>query len=261
MWLFLWVLIVLGAIGFFLWSYHELFEQKRLWKAFAGRHNLLYQGGKFSDSPAMTGDLKGRKVNFYPQLVENAHNGMTTYNVVEIFLNQVPQTSCVVANIGFSDFVAAVDLPEPFEVDHANWPKDILARQFVEDEPAAWFLDDETRINAIQNLAKLPFHVAFVADGDQAFVAIRTANPLNDEKKFNMLIKKLYEIAAMLETDSAGAVENEPQEEAVKEEIPNQEPDKEKEEVLDDPNLPPMDTTEQEDDNTQNNDNDTKPLI
>ena len=207
MFLFLWVVFVLVAIGFFLWSTHALFEQKRGWKAYSKKLNLNYVAGSMMQSPSMTGEIKGRLLNFYPQITENAQGQRSTQNVVEIFLNSIPDTLCVVASPGFSDFVAALDLPEPFMVEDEAWPKHALARSFEDEMPASWFLQNNNRIKAIESLIKLPFDTAFIADGEQAFIAIRTPNPISEPKKINQLVGKMTQISEMLESET---VINEP---------------------------------------------------
>ena len=202
MWFFLWVIFVLGMAGFFLWSYHTTYEQKRAWKTFAQKFNLQYISNKLMEPPTMTGDIKGCKVNFYPQVVEDNLGKRTTQTVVEVFLNKIPETVCVVGSSNFGDFVNILDLPDPFNVDHGQWPKSALARGFEEDYPQNWFLNNPKRVEAIAEVFKLPFASAFFTDGEQAFVAIRTPNPLSDPKRINQVVKKLFSVVEMLESET-----------------------------------------------------------
>lgn len=202
MWLFLWLLFVLAMAGFFVWSYHTTYEQKRAWKAFANKFGLEYTPNKLMEPPAMAGQIKGRRANFYPQLTENAQGQRKTETVVEVFLNDIPDTLCVVASSGFMDFVSVLDLPEPFNVENEMWPKNAIARSFEEENPSAWFLGHNDRMQAIHDLFKLPFNSVFVCDGDQSFIAIRTPNPLSDPKRINQVLGKLYDIAKKLESQT-----------------------------------------------------------
>lgn len=202
MWLFLWVVFVLAAAGFFLWSYHATYEQKKAWKAFAAKYNLRYEGGRMMDSPAMTGQIKGRELNFYPQMVDTPQGQKVTQNVIEIFLNKIPSTVCVVAKSGLSDFVMSLDFPEPFHVDNDNWPKGLLARTLDERAPELWFMQDSEKIKAIETLNKTPFDFAFLADTDQAFIALRTASPLSNPKQLSKVMAILFDAAAKLENDN-----------------------------------------------------------
>jgi len=199
MWLFLWVVFVLAAIGFFLWSYHAIYEQKRAWKAFSEKYNLQYFGGKMMDSPSMTGQIKGYDFNFYPQIVENVQGQRQTQNIVEIFLNTVPDMISVVATPGFSDFVTVLDLPEPFHVDDPEWPTYVLSRTFPNEDPVSWFMNEKQRLAALQKLTKLPFDWAFFSDAERAFIALRTPNSLADPAKLNKLVGVLMDVTKMLE--------------------------------------------------------------
>ena len=202
MWLFLWVIFVLCAAGFFLWSYHSTFEQKKGWKAYAQKMGLTYSGGALLDSPEMTGEIKKHRVNFYPDFVENAQGQRSTQNVIEVFLNIKPDLACVVASPGFSDFLIEIDLPESFTVEDNNWPKSALSRCPTGQLCSEWFTGQRSRIDAIQQLLKLPFNSAFVSDQNNAFVVIRTANPISDPRRLNQVVNKLIVIAEMLQTNA-----------------------------------------------------------
>lgn len=202
MWLFLWVVFVLTAIGFFLWSYHATYEQKRTWKKFAQKYGLQYVAGPMMQPPSMSGDIKGRLVNFYTQMVDTPQGQKMSKNVIEVFLNDVPDLLCVVASPAFSDFVSLLDLPEPFSVDDGRWPKGILARTFEDEAPEIWFLENKDRLNAIQKLSKLPFETAFLSDGEQSFIAVRTTNPLSNPAQLNKVIGVLFDVVKLLELPS-----------------------------------------------------------
>jgi hypothetical protein len=208
MWLFLWIVFVLVALGFFLWSYHATYEQKRAWKAFAFKNNLEYFGGKFMDTPAMRGIIKGHEMNFYPQIVENAQGQRSVKNVIEIFLNNQPDFLGVVASPGFVDFVSLLNLAEPFQVNHPDWPKNILARTITDEAPELWFMGNVNRIKAIQKLEKLPFDMAFLSDGEQAFVAIRTANPFSSDSQLEKLIGVLLSVVTAFQEPDVSITAN-----------------------------------------------------
>jgi len=201
MWLFLWVVFVLAAGGFFLWSYHAIYEQKRSWKAFALKHNLRFEGGRLMDSPAMTGQIKGRDVNFYPQMVETLQGQKVAQNVIEVFLNEIPSIFCVVAKQGLIDFITSLELPEPFQVDDKEWPKNLLSRTLEDRAPELWFMQNSNRVKAISNLNKTPFDFAFLADTEQAFIAIRTSKPLTNPKQLNKVMSILFDAANKLEKE------------------------------------------------------------
>lgn len=201
MWLFLWVIFVLSAAGFFLWSYYTTFEQKKAWKAYAQKNNLTYVGGRMLDSPEMSGEIKGRLINFYPMVVENSQGRMVMHNVVEVFFKQVPDVLCVVTSQGFKDFIRTTGLTDTFTVGVNDWPKNVLAYKTEDENPEVWFLDNPRRVEAIRQLTKLPFHTALVADGEQAFVALRTTNPLSEPTRLNQLVRKLNTLVEMLEAD------------------------------------------------------------
>lgn len=199
MWLFLWVIFVLCAIGFFLWSYYTTFEQKNAWKAYAQKNKLTYYGGRFLDSPEMTGDIKGRQVNFYPQIVEGPDGRKSTQNVIEVFLNTIPDATFVVSSKGFLDFIVSTGLTETFMVDAKNWPKNILCFRDENENPETWFQNNQKSIEAVNQMVKLPFDAALIADGNQAFIAIRTSNPLSEPVRLNQVVRKIFSLVEMLE--------------------------------------------------------------
>ena len=202
MWLFLWIVFVLAALGFFLWSYHATYEQKRAWKAFAYKNNLEYFGGKFMDTPSMRGVIQGHEMNFYPQIVENAQGKRSIKNVIEIFLNNQPDFLGVIASPGFIDFVSILNLPTPFSVNHSTWPKTVLARTFDKETPESWFITNEKRIQAIDKLNKLPFDFALLSDGERSFLAIRTANPFSRDNQLEKLVGLMRSLVAAFQEDN-----------------------------------------------------------
>jgi len=201
MWLFLWVVFVLVAVGFFLWSYHAIYEQKRGWKKFADKYGMQFFGGATMQSPSMSGLIGDYQFNFYPQISENAQGQKATKNVIEAFLNDIPDTLCVVASQGFADFVTVLDLPEPFQIENENWPKNILARTFEDQAPEIWFNASPSRIPTIKKMTKMPFDNAFVADGNQAFIAIRTNNSLKKSEQLEKITKAMALLCKALEDE------------------------------------------------------------
>ena len=202
MWLFLWVLFVLCSAGFFLWSYHTTFEQKKAWKVYADKMGLTFFGGNFLSSPEMSGQVKGRLVNFYPQLVENSRNQRSTQTVVEVFFKKAPDISCLVASPGFSDLIESINYPETLNINDPEWPQSAISRCLDVGKTAQWFQSNRMYIDTIKQLFKLPFSSAFLSDPEQAFLAVRTANPLNDPRKINQLVNKLILLAEGLEKES-----------------------------------------------------------
>jgi hypothetical protein len=200
MWLFIWILFVLCVAGFFIWSYISIYEQKKAWKYYASKTGLEYHGGKLSDLPTMTGFIKDHKANFYPQIVQNEQGQRNTRTVIEIFLKETPTVFCTVTSPGFSDFIAEIGLHDTFVVDDSLWPKKSLAYTVEDTQPALWFQANKNRVQAIADMMKLPFETAFVADGEQAFIAIRTVNPLSEPRRLNQIVMKMIAICALLES-------------------------------------------------------------
>ena len=50
-----WIAFSILILGFLGWTISVLMQQKRVWQAFAKRHKLRYDGGKFMDPPTVTG--------------------------------------------------------------------------------------------------------------------------------------------------------------------------------------------------------------
>ena len=200
MWLFLWILFVLAIFVALAWSYHVVFEQKRAWSAFAKKYNLEFIKGTLFETPAAAGLIKGRQVNLYSQQRLNPENAtQTSTSVIEVFLNEIPPVYGAVCSQGFLDFMMAMDLNEPFTVEHAQWPSQFLSRTLPNEPVHQWFMDDQKRIEAMSELAKMPFDVAFVMNDKNSFIAARTSHPLIDPKRINQIMGKLFVIATMVE--------------------------------------------------------------
>lgn len=46
MWIVIWLIFTVILLGFFVWSWATTQEQKKAWKAFAQKYDLLYLPGK-----------------------------------------------------------------------------------------------------------------------------------------------------------------------------------------------------------------------
>lgn len=202
MWLFLWILFVLTIIGIFAWSFHVIHEQKRAWQAFAVKYHLQYIKGALFQPPAITGQLKDRMVNIYVQQNTQSEQGRKSATMIEVFLTKIPVSVALVASQGFGDLAAQAQLPEPFNVEDSDWPKNIIARAPDDRMAQIWFSAHKNRVRAIQKLMKIPNDTAFVITEDNAFVVFRTPEPLSDPRLLNKIIIELFEVASMLETEA-----------------------------------------------------------
>ena len=197
MWAFLFFLFVCAVIFAVIWSYHTANLQKRAWAAFAARYQMNFIPAQGLQPPALNGQIKDRSVNIYAQPVISPEGRQSLYSVVEVFLNNVPDELFVVSSTGFADFQNDIDLPQPFAIDNVDWPRDVMARTLEDEDPVAWFQSDKEYIRTLRQFMEMPFDTALVCDRNQAFLVVRTPDPLTDPNKINRIIGKLFDYAAV----------------------------------------------------------------
>lgn len=203
MWVFLWIIIVLAVIIGVIWSYRIVFEQQRAWAVFAKKYGMTCKKMGLFKAPDVAGQIKDKRVNIYSLTQINPETGVQQIStMIEVFLNNDPGVYGAVSSTGFLDYMNTVQLPMPFMVEHPQWPQNILARTFENEQISAWFSEKEERILAIKELNALPFDTIFVANDNNSFVGIRTTHPLDDPKRINQIVGKLFKIAEGLDSTS-----------------------------------------------------------
>lgn len=70
-WKLLWLFFMLAVAGYGIWSLYVLLQQKRAWKAFAGKYGLKYMEEGFFSPPGFWGEIGGGKILGYVNVINH----------------------------------------------------------------------------------------------------------------------------------------------------------------------------------------------
>ncbi len=198
-WWILWIFLSLFLLSFLGWTLFILFSQKAVWKKFAQKHKLRYQGNALMQMPAMDGTMGGYRVGlFSSEHVQEDVRGSRKLTAIEISLNSTMPIDGAVANEGMVNFVNALEFKTEARPKHEKWSKSYIA---AADSKLALlkYLTDE-RLDALCSLMKVKnAWLIFIFRQNKMLLRIDTPNPLSDTKNLEELISQMLSVAALLE--------------------------------------------------------------
>lgn len=205
MWIAVWAVLSAFVLGVFAWSIKVLGQQKRSWKAYAQKHNLTYQPGKFMQSPVMTGILQGRQVGFYTDAQStNDMRGQRLVTVIEIELGKGMPVGAAIATKEYVGFLTGMKLDKTYKPAASEWDDSYIIKT---DNPAALekYLTPE-RVKVLHSLFSMRNITAlFFFDNLDAVLRIETTDPLRNPDKMEKIIERLMKAMDILDATGASA--------------------------------------------------------
>lgn len=198
MWLAIWGLFAVLVLGFVGWTLLILHQQKKTWAAFAKRHKLTYQRGKFMDSPTVTGLLNGRRFSLYSGVQQTPDiRGQRFVTIVEFLFGPGFPTGAVMATKEYEGFINGLVFDQSYEPDLAEWRKDYILRTRNERSLRAYLTKDRLQalctVFATKNAMTL-----FFFDELEAVLRIETSDPMRTDVYLNGIIRRLSDAADRL---------------------------------------------------------------
>lgn len=194
----IWFVISAILIGATLWSTSILLKQKRAWEAFATKHKMAYDKGRFMSSPSVTGHIQGYRVALFAaerQALDVRQRRMMT--ALEITLPSGLVDGAAVGSTEMLPFLNSLTALKPYTPKSEIWNNDLhfFARNI--DILQAWLTDERlTHIVAIagtKNSDNL-----FMFDDGQGIIRIETRDPLSDPDKIEKAAMRLIKHAKAL---------------------------------------------------------------
>lgn len=194
----IWFVISAILIGATLWSTSILLKQKRAWEAFAKKHKMAYDKGRFMSSPSVTGHMQGYRVALFSaerQALDVRQRRMMT--ALEITLPGGLVDGAAVGSTEMLPFLNSLTALKPYTPKSEIWSGDLhfFARNI--DILEAWLTDERlTHIVAIagtKNSDNL-----FMFDDVQGIIRIETRDPLSDPDKIEKAAMRLIKHAKAL---------------------------------------------------------------
>lgn len=198
-WVLIWLIIAAALIYFFAWTLFILFKQKKTWQTYAEKNGLRYTPGKLQDSPEIGGNLKGYTVSLFTG--EHATidmRGSRKLTAIEVQLTSKMPFEGGVASRGMVEFLKNIGFKDEIALKHPGWKNEYIA---VSNTPYALqsYLT-APRFEALSSLMRVKnAWVILVFRGDMALLRFDTPDPIETEKKINVIVDRMIEAAKILE--------------------------------------------------------------
>ncbi len=190
-----WFLISAVLIGATAWSAHILLTQKRAWEAFAKKHRLVFEKGRFFSSPTVSGHMDGFRVALFAaerQALDVRQRRMLT--AMEITFPAGLIDGGAVGTTEMLPFLNSLSALHPYTPDNANWDKSLHFYARNDEAIKAWLTDERVgHIVAIVGTKNSDSLLMF--DETQALIRLETRDPLTDVDKMEKAIARLIKHA------------------------------------------------------------------
>lgn len=187
-WIALWVLISGFIIGIFVWTTRALQDQKKVWKAFAAKRNLVFRANGFFQSAVVGGTIEG--YGFYLSSEERPTpdiRGRKFVSVVQFTLPVKMSVAGVVGSGDYLDFVRGMNAEE-LVLTYEGWaPDKVLARAEGAAVLAPYFTTE--RLKVLDTLMKQKgVSILFLFDPTATYLRLETGDPLLKTEQLDKLI-------------------------------------------------------------------------
>lgn len=194
----LWIGLSSIILGAFFWSTLILIKQKRAWQTYAQKHKLKYEGGRFLESPTVTGMLGKFGVSCFSAMRDP--DDMKARRFVSVIEIKLPDGLIGSGAAGTKDmipFMQTLTVLKPHDFESEEWTEDdhyctadvVIAEEYWTDER----LKHLKAILGVKNA-----DVVFMYDENEALIRIETPDPIQEiekaEKVINFLIKHAKEL-------------------------------------------------------------------
>lgn len=194
----IWFVVSAVLIGATVWSASILMKQKRAWQAFAKKHKMAFEKGRFMASPSITGHMEGYRVSFFTaerQALDVRDRRMMT--ALEISMPKGLVDGAAIGTTEMLPFLNGLSALQPYTPKSDAWDKNLhfFARNIEVLEP--WLTDERlTHISAIVGTKNSDNLMMF--DAEQAVIRLETRDPLSDPDKMEKAALRLIHHAKAL---------------------------------------------------------------
>ncbi len=195
----IWFSISSFLLGFWLWTIYMLFRQRKAWKFYAQKRKLRYSSDGFYEGSSINGEIGGYKVSiFTSEHSELDARSKRRLSAIEVSLHSELSVYSAIASGGMVPIVEDLDLHQEFRPEFNRWDDSYIIRTRDSNYISKYL--DEVRISKIVDLMeenKVWVIILFL--GVPGLLRIDTPDPLDNPKKIDYLVKKMIEVARILE--------------------------------------------------------------
>lgn len=190
-WFLLWLVLAFILLGSTAWSTIILFQQKKAWKAYAGKKGLTFTHGTTFGPCEMEGIVDGYTLSFFTavqQKSDSRKNRQVTVFQVDCNKPFVDGLGCGTKEM--NTFLQSLEALSPHDVKSSKWNKAYMIRSRNKKAVDAFLTDERTAI--LSSILSMPnADVIILLNNEIGTFRFETSNPLTEVEKIDSLINKL----------------------------------------------------------------------
>lgn len=198
-WMFIWLVLSVGLLGFSAWNWLILSQQKREWRRFAKENRLRYRAKAMMMSPEVSGTYKDHGVNIFTsefQLSEG--RGGRKMTAVEIEMDSRMPIAGALGSKGMVEVIQSLDFSDSFQPKLEGWDTENIIRCDDKKVMEAYFTKE--RLDALQKfLQDSNIWLLLVFRGNEMILRIDTPKALQQSGELQGVVDRLIEAAQVLE--------------------------------------------------------------
>jgi hypothetical protein len=198
-WLLLWLILAAAILLLTFWTFAILLKQKSIWAAYAEQNNLKLIKTGLLTSPQIEGPYKDLVVQIFSERQAMPDGRGQQYRTIIQFplLPNMP-TDGIIASRYFTPFVEGLGLPKKWTLPKdIKWEEEPIARAAIAGRLKTYLTEDRIRsLEVLAGFKRASF--VFIFDESEAFLRVESADPLDDIKRMENIVHKVYAIAQIL---------------------------------------------------------------
>ncbi len=198
-WVFIWILLSAGLLGFSAWTFYVLYSQKKSWREFAKKNKLRFGLSKPISAPEITGVIDDYTIGIFT--AEHASpdaRGMRKLTAVEVALKSEMPIEGAVGSGGMVPLIQSLDFNEEFRPDHGAWDSSYIIRTRNRDVIEGYLSAE--RLNALTSVMKVKnLWLIFIFRKEGVLLRVDMPDPLVTSEKIEKIVKTLIKTAKVLE--------------------------------------------------------------
>jgi hypothetical protein len=188
----------MGIIGFTWWSVRIQMLQKKAWEAFSKKYNLNYQKNKFFEAPRMEGYFGDYYIRAYEGQDLDAGGRTSVALLIEMELRHAMPFDIIVCPKKEQVIFQQFNLPKVLHFKAEKWQASNLVGTDDDDLTKAWLIPE--RLEMIQKFFMMPNSRAiYVGTENRNTLILQQADPITDPRMMQKILKRMIEVAEMLE--------------------------------------------------------------
>jgi len=195
---FIWLVATIAIIGFAWWSVRIQMLQKKAWAAFAKKYNLNFQKNRFFESPQMEGYFGDYYIRAYEGQDLDVGGRASVALLIEMELRHVMPFEIIVCPKKEQTVFKQFELPKVLHFKAEKWHSSNLVGTDDDESAKIWLIPE--RLEVLQKFFAVPNSRAiYVGTPNRNVLILQQADPITDPRLMQKILKRMSEVAYMLE--------------------------------------------------------------